>query len=129
MTPRYEGKSRTKFHVVVGIFLFVAFLLSAGLFLHAGILRGMVLSKAFKHALTTSSALVGVVLTVGQAIKSFQKSNDHKGAPSGNGDVETNAYNSEHLWRVGILWIIGAIAASLTVLGELVDFYNDGLEW
>ena len=133
MTPRYAGKSRTKFHLLVTICVIIALAVSAGLFCHAGIGRGMEASKAFKHALTTASALIGVVLTIGQAIKSFQKAQDHHnvkpGAPDDRAEVETNDYNFHHLFRVGILWTVGAIAAALTVAGELVDFYNDGPTW
>jgi hypothetical protein len=132
MTPRYEGKSRAGFNWLVASFVFIALVASIGLFFHAGVSREMVLSKASKHVLTTFSALLGVVLTIGQAVKSFQKASDHKnalGTPGNPSEVETNSYNSEHLWRVGSLWTVGAIAAIVTATGEILDFYNDGLSW
>ena len=131
MTPRYEDKSRTGFFWLVAIFSLLAFAASIFLYFHAGVSRGMVWSKAFKHALTTLAALLGVVLALGQARKSFQKAKDHKARvrPGDPPEVETNSYNSEHLWRVGVLWAVGALAALVTVIGETVDFYNDGEEW
>ena len=133
MTPRYKDESRTGFRLVVATCMIIAFAASVVLFCRVGVSRGMATSKAIKHALTTCSALIGVVLTLGQAIKSFQKANDHKDVQAAPGDelaeVETNNYNFQHLWRVGTLWIVGAIAAALTVGGELVDFWNDGLDW
>src|SRR4051794_4681829 len=102
MTPRYEGKSRTGFNWLVASCSIIALAASIGLFFHAGVSRQMALPKEVKHALTTFSALLGVVLTVGQAIKSFQKAKDHKNAsaaPDNRAEVETNCYNHQHFWR------------------------------
>ena len=132
MTLRYKGKSHTGFNLLVVLFLVVALVVSVALFVHAGSSRGMVTSKAVKHGLTTLSALLGVVLTIGQAIKSFQKARDHGDAsatPDNRAEVETNGYNYQHFWRVGALWVVGAVAAAATVVAEIVDFYNDGLTW
>jgi hypothetical protein len=67
---------------------------------------------------------------MGQAAKSFQKAKDHKAAStSGDRKIGTHLYDSQHFWRVGALWVVGASAAAVTVVAEIVDFYNDGLGW
>ena len=132
MTFRYRGKSRNGFNWLVGGCVVIAFVVSAFLFVHAGVSREMVLSKVFKHALSTLSAVLGFVLTVGQGRKAFQKAEDHEKARATPGDppeVETNLYNSEHFWRVGALWYVGALAALATITGEALDFYNDSPMW